>query len=75
MPGSSWSKNTSLTNLDGFLALTSVSKVTIQNYSALVSFAGLKNVVNSLENAQWVVSGNGYNPTLADMKAGKYTEQ
>ena len=75
LPGSSWSKNNSLTNLDGFSALTSVGKVTIQYHTALVSFEGLKNVVNALEDSQWTVSGNGYNPTLADMKAGKYTEE
>lgn len=75
LPGSNWSKNNSLTSLDGFSALTSVGKVTIQYHSALVSFAGLKNVVGALEDGQWTVSGNGYNPSLADMKAGKYTKE
>lgn len=75
LPGSNWSKNNSLTNLDGFSALTSVGKVTIQYHAALVSFAGLKHVVDALEDSQWTVSGNGYNPTLADMKAGKYTKE
>lgn len=75
LPGSNWSKNNSLTSLDGFSALTSVGKVTIQYYTALVSFAGLKHVVGALEDGQWTVSGNGYNPTLADMKAGRYTEE
>lgn len=75
LPGSNWSKNNSLTSLDGFAALTSVGKVTIQYHSALVSFAGLKNVVGALEDGQWTVSGNGYNPSLADMKAGKYTKE
>lgn len=75
LPGSNWSKNNSLTSLDGFSALTSVGKVTIQYHAALVSFAGLKNVVGDLEDGQWTVSGNGYNPSLADMKAGKYTKE
>ena len=75
LPGSNWSKNNSLTSLDGFSALTSVGKVTIQYHAALVSFGGLKNVVGSLEDGQWTVSGNGYNPSLADMKAGKYTKE
>lgn len=75
LPGSNWSKNNSLTNLDGFSALTSVGKVTIQYHTALVSFEGLKHVVDALEDSQWTVSGNGYNPTLADMKAGKYTKE
>lgn len=75
LPGSNWSKNNSLTNLDGFSALTSVGKVTIQYHAALVSFAGLKHVVDALEDSQWTVSGNGYNPKLSDMKAGKYTEE
>lgn len=75
LPGSNWSKNNSLTSLDGFSALTSVGKVTIQYHTALVSFAGLKHVVDALEDSQWTVSGNGYNPTLADMKAGKYTKE
>ena len=75
LPGSNWSKNNSLTNLDGFSALTSVGKVTIQYHAALVSFAGLKHVVDALEDSQWTVSGNGYNPTLADMEAGKYTKE
>lgn len=75
LPGSNWSKNTSLTSLDGFSALTTVGKVTIQYYAALVSFAGLKHVTGGLEDSQWTVSSNGYNPMLADMEAGKYTKE
>lgn len=29
----------------------------------------------SLASKHWVVSGNGYNPTFDDMKAGRYTQQ
>lgn len=75
LPGSNWSKNNSLTSLDGFSALTSVGKVTIQYHAALVSFEGLKHAISGLEDGQWTVSGNGYNPTLADMRAGKYTKE
>ncbi|MDR1203278.1 MAG: hypothetical protein LBL58_16840 [Tannerellaceae bacterium] len=67
-------KNNTLTNLDGFSSLTSVKTVNVERMKALESYEGLKNCVNILTDAQWKVSDNKYNPSLEDMKAGRWNE-
>lgn len=55
--------------------LTDVGSVAISDLKDLVDFSALKNVVGTLDASQWKVSGCAYNPTLEDMKAGKYTPE
>ena len=65
--------NGELTNLDAFQALTKVGKVEITYNTALTDFGGLANMIGSFTGT-WTVNNNAYNPTLAEMKAGKYTK-
>lgn len=73
LQGARWSDKYIITNLDNFAALTSVGSVSIQYARRLNDFTGLKNVVTGLESDNWMVSDCEYNPTLQDMKDGKYT--
>jgi hypothetical protein len=57
--------------------LESVESIKIVNQNALKNFSTFaplftKNILT--ETSQWSVSTCGYNPTYADMKAGKYEE-
>ena len=62
-----------MTNVDGLSSLRNVKTVNIERMDALVSYEGLKNCLNSLtDENQWKLLGNGYNPSLADMKDGKW---
>lgn len=66
----SWGKE--FTNLDAFSNLESASAVTVTYGRNLTSFAGLKKVAESItDENNWVTENNSFNPTLADMKAGK----
>ena len=69
-------RNEALTTLE-FPSLESVESIKIVNQNALKNFSTFaplftKNILT--ETSQWSVSTCGYNPTYADMKAGKYEE-
>lgn len=52
--------------------------IKITDCTNLKDFSTFKNIFEnytSLASKHWVVSGNGYNPTFDDMKAGYYTQQ
>lgn len=65
--------NTDITNLDGFATLESVKSVTINFLSALKSYAGFKNAIDTIES--FSTRSNGYTVTLEDLKAGKWTKE
>ena len=66
------SYNNLITDLSCFSALESAGYVNIQKQAALVSFEGLKKVINKLEGEDsWTVSENAYNPTFEQVKAGE----
>lgn len=53
-------------------------KIEITDCTNLCDFSTFKTIFEnytSLASKHWVVSGNGYNPTFEDMKAGLYTQQ
>lgn len=65
-----------ITNMDGFYALKHADQVTVRYCGNLTDFTGLASLAENLsDESAWVVNGNKYNPTLADMKNGKYTMQ
>lgn len=64
-----------LKDLNGWSTLKSVGgKVEISNLTNLTDFAGVKNIVGTMSAENWSVTNCAYNPTLNDMKNGKYTE-
>ena len=70
------SYNNLITDLSCFSALESAGYVNIQKQAALVSFEGLKKVINKLEGEDsWTVSENAYNPTFEQVKAGELVKQ
>lgn len=70
-----WGNTSKFENLSGFKALESAKSVSISAMPQLKDFAPLKKVAESLTTASaWTVRTCGYNPTLNDMKEGKYTE-
>ncbi len=65
-----------VTKLDWFSSLKKAEKAEIRYCGNLTDFTGLSSLANNLsDESAWVVSGNRYNPTLADMKNGKYVMQ
>ena len=53
-------------------------KIEIMDCTNLRDFSTFKTIFEnytSLASKHWVVSGNGYNPTFEEMKAGYYTQQ
>lgn len=66
-------KSSILDNMDFLQSLTSVKTVSIQSFPLLSDFSGLKNALDGISS--WSVRRCAYNPTLADMKDGKYTLQ
>jgi|AGTN01.2.fsa_nt_gi hypothetical protein len=66
--------NRLLKDLDGFSALKNAHAIDITNQLALESYAGLKEVFKSIEEGEWTASGNGYNPTFADLTAGTWVK-
>lgn len=53
-------------------------RIEITDCTNLCDFSTFKTIFEnytSLASKHWVVSGNGYNPTFEDMKAGLYTQQ
>ncbi len=67
--------NNTLTNLDGFSALTSLKGVDIQKQGALLSYKGLKNALGSFTADDWKLISNGYMPSYQNMVEGKHTNQ
>lgn len=68
--------NDTITNLDTFAALTYIGgNITIQSQTALKSYSGLKNALTKVfaGESTWTAKFNAYNPTLDDLKAGKWT--
>lgn len=64
-----------LTNMNAFSALKTATKIDIRYCGHLADFSGLKGVAGNIsEGSAWTVMGCAYNPTLQDMKDGKYTE-
>lgn len=64
-----------LTNMNAFSALKTATKIDIRYCGHLADFSGLKDVAGNIsESSAWTVMGCAYNPTLQDMKDGKYTE-
>lgn len=62
-----------LTALDDFAALTAVGEIDIRYWGRLTDYSGLRNVDwNGV--AKFTLSNNAYNPTLDDLKAGRYTQ-
>lgn len=65
-----------VTKLDWFSSLKKAEKAEIRYCGNLTDFTGLSSLANNLsDESAWVVNGNKYNPTLADMKNGKYVMQ
>lgn len=65
-----------VTKLDWFSSLKKAEKADIRYCGNLTDFTGLSSLANNLsDESAWVVNGNKYNPTLADMKNGKYVMQ
>jgi hypothetical protein len=50
-----------------------VGSIAVTNMKNLVDFSALKTVAENLSSG-WTTSGNGYNPTLSDMKNGNYVK-
>ena len=68
--GSSGVASNSLSNLDGFSALTSLKSVEIWRQGSLKSFKGLKNAIGSFSADNWNIKNCAYNPTYDDMVKG-----
>jgi hypothetical protein len=69
------SRNSKLTNLDGFAALASVGSIEVTRHSALVDYEGLKELFKTLPAAGWIApTRNSYNPSWQDLKDGKWTK-
>jgi hypothetical protein len=66
--------NNKVVNLDGFSALKSVSSIEVKAQTSLVSYLGLKNAFSSVTASTWTTSKNAYNPTYADLEAGRWTK-
>ncbi len=66
--------NMPLTNLDLFQNLEQVEEVEIVNWGNLVDYTGLKNIISQLEEKNWKVNNNKYNPTLQQLKEGMYVQ-
>ena len=69
---SSTTLNAKVTHLNGFSALKEVQGIEVRNFSALNNFEGLKNAFQSVSSAKWSTSKNAYNPTYADLAAGRW---
>jgi len=70
-------ENNYIKDLDTFSALTYIGgNVTIQAQKALTSFEGLKNALGKVLEGEstWTVRNNAYNPTIDDLKAGKWKQ-
>lgn len=64
-----------LTSLN-FSKLSSLGgKITIQNAKALEDFSSFKTVIGHITEEQWEITDCAYNPTFAQMQAGKYTPE
>jgi hypothetical protein len=75
LKSSSYSINSKFADISGFSSLSSADGVTIEYFSGLKDFEPLKNVIPSIVSGQWKITGCGYNPTLQNMRDGKYVPQ
>lgn len=66
-------KNKKPVNLNAFSHTTILKTITITNNKSLTDYLGLKKTVESdIELEEVYISGNAYNPTFEDLKAGRY---
>ena len=71
--GETYYGNNNLTNLDGFINLSSVQAIEIDRQKALTDYSGLKNAFSSLSDAsKWTATNNSYNPTYEQLQAGQW---
>ena len=69
---SSTASRSAVTKLDWFASLKKADRVEVRYCGNLTDFTGLSSLADNLsDESAWAVSGNRYNPTLADMKNGK----
>ena len=61
-----------LVSLNGLSLLTRVNRAIIYDNQNLVNFTGLKNVIPTLDPANWQANNNKYNPGYQDMVNGNY---
>jgi hypothetical protein len=61
-----------LVSLNGLSLLTRVNRAIIFDNQNLVNYTGLKNVIPTLDAANWQTSNNKYNPGYQDMVNGNY---
>lgn len=66
--------NSKLKNLNGFKALTSLTSVETKNLKEFTDYSFLKTVVENGSLKKVQSQKNKYNPTLNDLKAGKYVQ-
>ena len=67
--------NTILTSLDCFMNLESAGSVKIEKQMGLISYEGLQKAITGITDPElWEVSGNAYNPTFDEAKAGKLVQ-
>lgn len=64
-----------MTNLDNFASISSIEEVEIINASKLFDFTAFGELSKNIKDGKWKVENCKYNPTLEDMKAGKYTPE
>lgn len=66
-------KNEGLKDLSPLTALEEIREVQLRNMKAFDDYSFLKKAVENGSLQQLRVGGNKYNPTLADLKAGRFT--
>lgn len=66
--------NSKLINLSGFKAIKSVREVETSNLKVFSDYSFLRTVVENGSLEKFSARGNYYNPTLSDLKAGKFIQ-
>lgn len=66
--------NAKVTQMNGFAALKQVQSIEVRGFTSLTTFEGFKNVLGALTPSKWTTSRNSYNPTYADLAAGRWTK-
>ena len=66
--------NYAMTALPDLSSLTHVGKITISGFSQLTDYTGVRTAVESgvIPDNGWTVTKCGYNPTLQDLREGRY---
>lgn len=75
--GSSWARNTTITNLNGLANLEKIGSLSIQYCESLVDYSGLKKAFDSgsITPEMWTdnnIKGNAYNPTYENLASGNW---